>query len=89
MSGELTTADGAGRISSNLVVRYAGPGELPGSGHPEGGDSTLPENLGLIRSSDAGDTWESISALGDADFHILQAHGDHVVPVRVEGPTSR
>ena len=35
--GELRTPDGAGPVSSNLVVRYAGPGELLASGHPEGG----------------------------------------------------
>ena len=81
--GELTTPDATGRVSSNLVVRYAGPGDLLGSGHPEGG-SGLPENLGLIRSGDGGDTWEPVSALGDADFHILQARGDRVVAVRAE-----
>jgi hypothetical protein len=80
--GELTTPDGSGQLSSNLVVRYAGPGRLLGSGHPEGG--SLPENLGLIRSGDAGDTWEPVSELGDADFHLLQARGDHVVAVRAE-----
>jgi hypothetical protein len=80
--GELTTPDGAGPISSNLVIRYAGPGQLLGSGHPA--DETLPENLGLIRSGDAGDTWEPVSQLGDADFHIIQARGDHVVAVRAD-----
>jgi hypothetical protein len=82
VTGELTTPDGAGPVSSNLVVRYAGPGDLLGSGHPEGGG--LPENLGLMRSADAGDTWESVSGLGEADFHILQARGDRVVAVRAE-----
>ena len=37
-----------------------------------------------MRSADAGGTWESVSALGDADFHLLQARGDHVVAVRAE-----
>jgi hypothetical protein len=82
--GELTTADGAGPVSSNLVVRYAGPGELLGSGHPEGAGSPLPENLGLMRSGDRGDTWEPVGQLGDADYHLLQARGDHVVAVRAE-----
>ena len=84
VTGELTTPDGAGPVSSNLVIRYAGPGELLGSGHPEGGGTALPENLGLIRSGDAGDTWEPVSQLGESDFHILQARGDHVVAVRVD-----
>ena len=82
--GELTTPDGAGPVSSNLVIRYSGPGDLLGSGHPEGGGTALPENLGLIRSADAGGTWESISQLGESDFHILQALGDRVVAVRVD-----
>ena len=82
--GELTTPDGAGPVSSNLVIRYAGPGDLIGSGHPDGGGSPLPENLGLMRSGDAGDTWEPVSQLGESDFHILQARGDHVVAVRVD-----
>jgi hypothetical protein len=84
VTGELTTPDGAGPVSSNLVVRYAGPGDLLASGHPQDAGSALPENLGLIRSQDAGDTWKPVSALGDADFHILQARGDRVVAVRAE-----
>jgi hypothetical protein len=82
--GELATADGRGPVSSNLVVRYAGPGELLGSGHPESAGTALPENLGLMRSLDAGDSWEPVSALGDADYHLIQARGDHVVAVRAE-----
>ena len=81
--GTLETPDASGELSSNIVVRYSGPGDLLASGHPEGAGS-LPEDLGLIRSSDAGDTWEPVSQLGESDFHILQATGDHVVAVRVE-----
>ena len=84
MVGELTTPDATGPVSSNLVIRYAGPGDLLGSGHPEDAGSGLPENLGLMRSGDAGDTWEPVSALGDADFHLIQARGDRVVAVRAE-----
>jgi hypothetical protein len=83
VTGELSTPDGDGTLSSNLVVRYAKAGDLLASGHPEGGGA-LPENLGLIRSADAGATWEAISELGKSDFHILQATGDHVVAVRAE-----
>jgi hypothetical protein len=82
--GELASPAGTGPVSSNLVVRYAASGDLLGSGHPEGGDSGLPEDLGLVRSSDAGDSWEVVSAFGEADFHILQARGDRVVAVKVD-----
>lgn len=81
--GEMSTPDGSGLLSSNLVVRFKGPGELLASGHPEGAGS-LPENLGLVRSTDGGRTWESISSLGEADFHILQANGDRVLGVGAE-----
>lgn len=82
--GELRTPDGSGPVSSNLVVRFAGAGELLASGHPEAGGSALPEDLGLIRSIDGGGTWEPVSELGRADFHILQVAGDRVVAVAVE-----
>jgi hypothetical protein len=81
--GELRGPDGSGSVSSNLVVRYAGPGDLVASGHPEGGGG-LPENLGLMRSRDAGNTWEPIAELGEADYHILQLTGKHVVGVKAE-----
>ncbi|MCF1593210.1 F510_1955 family glycosylhydrolase [Streptomyces muensis] len=41
------------------------------SGHPTSGG-----NKGLIRSTDAGRTWKSLSLSGEADFHALDfAHG--------------
>jgi hypothetical protein len=79
VNGQLATPSGSGQVSSNLVVRYPGAGELLASGHPEGG--SLPENLGLISSSDQGDTWKPVAELGKTDYHLLQAVGDHVVGV--------
>ena len=84
--GELTTPDGSGPVSQTLVIRYAGPGDLLGSGHPDKAGTPLPEDLGLMRSGDHGDTWEVVSQLGEADYHILQVTGDHVVAVRAEEP---
>ena len=45
-----------------------------GSGHPDRRDANpdLPPLLGLIKSSDNGRTWQQISLLGKADFHILR-----------------
>jgi hypothetical protein len=81
--GELRGPDGSGSVSSNLVVRYAAPGELLASGHPEGSGG-LPENVGIIRSRDAGDTWEPVTEMGVSDYHILQATGKRVVGVKAD-----
>ncbi|MEU5645263.1 F510_1955 family glycosylhydrolase [Streptomyces milbemycinicus] len=40
------------------------------SGHPTSG-ADGPGNKGLIKSTDAGRTWESLSLLGESDFHAL------------------
>jgi photosystem II stability/assembly factor-like uncharacterized protein len=59
----------------------AGPDYFLGSGHPDPKalvEQGLPPNLGLIRSTDAGRTWQPISLGGEADFHVLRAFGDRV-----------
>ena len=78
ITGKLSTPDGEGDVSASLVVRFVGPDELIGSGHPAAG-SALPPALGLIRSEDAGKTWTSVSELGRADFHALEPSGDRLV----------
>lgn len=54
-----------------------GPGRFIGSGHPAP-DQDSPPNLGLIQSSDAGKSFENVSLLGEADFHVLRASGRRV-----------
>jgi photosystem II stability/assembly factor-like uncharacterized protein len=54
-----------------------GPDRFLGSGHPDGREG-LPPFLGLIRSADAGRTWQPISLLGERDFHVLEATGDRI-----------
>jgi photosystem II stability/assembly factor-like uncharacterized protein len=66
------------------VLRFTGPGELVASGHPKGGGSALPEDLGLIRSQDGGATWTSVSLLGEEDLHALDARGDVIAGQPVE-----
>jgi len=78
VTGTLKTPDGEGKVSEAVVAKYTGPDELIASGHPTG-DSTLPAALGLIRSADAGKTWESVSELGTSDFHALARSGDVLV----------
>jgi hypothetical protein len=87
VTGQLQTPSGSGQVSSNLVVRYPGPGDVLASGHPEGG--SLPENLGLISSSDSGKTWKPVVELGKTDYHILQATGDHIVGVLADAKEIR
>jgi photosystem II stability/assembly factor-like uncharacterized protein len=75
--GTLETPDGSGQVSESLVVRFVGPDELLGSGHPAAGEA-LPQALGLIRSEDAGKTWTSVSELGTADFHAIEPAGEEI-----------
>ena len=78
VTGRLTTPDGTGEISAQLVIRFTGPDELLGSGHPAA-DSSLPPALGLIRSGDAAKTWTSVSELGKSDFHAIEHSGDRLI----------
>ncbi len=70
-TGRLSTPVGDAQVSAALQVHFTGPDELIGSGHPQTG-SRVPPVLGLMRSSDGGRTWTSVSELGDSDFHDLQ-----------------
>ncbi|MDA0161051.1 hypothetical protein OM076_12300 [Solirubrobacter ginsenosidimutans] len=72
-----------GRVSGNLVVRFAGPDDLLASGHPQDGE--LPENLGLIRSKDHGATWERVQG-PEADYHELEMAGKLILGVNAESP---
>jgi hypothetical protein len=54
-----------------------GPDRFVGSGHPGPGQDA-PPNLGLIRSDNAGRSWEPVSLSGEADFHVLRSHGETV-----------
>jgi hypothetical protein len=57
-----------------------GPDRFLGSGHPDLRED-LPSLLGLIRSEDAGQSWEPVSLLGRADFHVLRAAGRRIYGV--------
>ncbi|UQA91897.1 F510_1955 family glycosylhydrolase [Streptomyces halobius] len=48
----------------------AGPKTFLGSGHPAEGDGGH-ANRGLIKSTDSGKTWKTLSLGGEADFHAL------------------
>ena len=67
----------ADRYQDTMGFTIVGPDQFLGSGHPDGRED-LPPFLGLIRSDDAGETWDPVSLLGKADFHALETRGDLV-----------
>lgn len=56
----------------------ADPEVFYASGHP-GEGSSLPNPVGLIRSTNAGKTWQELSLGGQSDFHALTASGGDLV----------
>jgi photosystem II stability/assembly factor-like uncharacterized protein len=54
-----------------------GPDRFLGSGHPPPGTTASP-HLGLIDSSDAGESWKPVSLQGEADFHVLRSAHERV-----------
>lgn len=67
----------ADRFQDTMGFTVVGPDQFLGSGHPDGRED-LPPFLGLIRSADAGETWDPVSLSGDVDFHALESSGDLV-----------
>ncbi|MEV1167542.1 F510_1955 family glycosylhydrolase [Nonomuraea sp. NPDC049784] len=65
----------AGRIQDHMGFTVTGPGTFLASGHPGDLQAGSP-HLGLIRSTDSGRTWITVSESGTADFHALQPAGD-------------
>ncbi|NRQ39913.1 exo-alpha-sialidase [Nonomuraea sp. NN258] len=68
------------RDADHMGFTVAGPGTFYASGHPSAADIGAGQapHLGLIRSSDAGRTWEQVALAGAADFHALQVAGSTV-----------
>ena len=58
-----------------------GPNRFLGSGHPDlrrAREDNVPPHLGLIESTDEGESWRPISLSGEADFHVLRFGGKRV-----------
>lgn len=53
-------------------------GRYLASGHP-GSGTELPEPVGLIESTDQGQTWTVLSRGGESDFHALTATSEQVI----------
>lgn len=70
------------RTQDTMGFTIIGPDRFLGSGHPDQQqyrDEGLPSLLGLIESTDAGKSWQSISLSGEADFHVLRSEGRRVL----------
>ena len=59
-----------GPVIDLMGFTVAGPNHFYASGHP-GEGSDLPNPVGLITSTDAGQTWTPLSRQGQSDFHAL------------------
>lgn len=60
----------AERIQDFMGFTIVGPGHYLGSGHPGRGQEG-PPHVGLIESTDGGESWVTRSLAGEADFHAL------------------
>jgi hypothetical protein len=65
---------GSSDVAKGLAMRFTGPGEALGGGHPGRERSRWPV-LGLIRTEDGARTWRSVSRLGANDFHAIAVSG--------------
>jgi hypothetical protein len=69
------------RYQDTMGFTIIGPNRFLGSGHPdikEARAKNLPSLLGLIESTDSGESWQPISLSGEADFHVLRFAGERV-----------
>lgn len=82
--GALSTAKGTGSLTKDVVVRFEKPGTIIASGHS--GEAALPPVLGILRSTDMGESWQPISGLGEADYHEIELVGDRIFALRNEDP---
>jgi photosystem II stability/assembly factor-like uncharacterized protein len=64
-------------LQDTMGFTVVGPDRFLGSGHPDL-TQDLPPLLGLIESTDEGRTWQPISLIGQADFHVLRSTGERV-----------
>ncbi len=77
----LPNAEKARRIGDSyqdtMGFTLVSPDFFLGSGHPDLREER-PSHLGLIRSTDRARSWNPVSLLGKADFHVLRAQGKTV-----------
>lgn len=67
----------ADRRQDTMAFTVVGPGHFLASGHPDPRED-LPPHLGLVESTDAGESWTPLALQGEADFHILEPAGERL-----------
>jgi len=65
----------ADRYQDTMAFTVIGPDHFLASGHPDLRED-MPPHLGLIESTDGAQTWQSLSLLGQADFHAIEVATD-------------
>jgi hypothetical protein len=67
------------RYQDTMGFTVVGKDRFLGSGHPDlQKDPELPPLLGLVESRNGGQSWNQISLLGEADFHVLESSGKRI-----------
>lgn len=64
-----------GPVIDLMGFTVTGPEHYLASGHP-GLRTDLPQPVGLIETTDGGETWTTLSRAGESDFHALTALGE-------------
>jgi hypothetical protein len=80
-AGETQAERVGDHMQDTMGFTIIGADRFLGSGHPDQQqyrDEGLPPLLGLIESTDAGESWQPISLLGKADFHVLRSKGNRI-----------
>ena len=68
----------ADRWQDTMAFTVTGDDTFLASGHPDVRETEKPAHLGLIETTDAAQTWDSLSLEGEADFHALEPAGDRL-----------
>ena len=79
--GETKAERVSDHMQDTMGFTIIGANRFLGSGHPDQQqyrEEGLPPLLGLIESTDGGESWRPISLLGQADFHVLRSKGSRV-----------
>ena len=76
ISGE--SPEKIGPTNDLMGFATADAGHYYASGHP-GPGSDLPNPLGLVESTDGGQTWQELSRQGESDFHALTVSEEGVI----------